>query len=302
MNHTFDINSIPSQKGRTAIVTGANIGLGYETTLALAQKDVKVIMACRNIEKAEKAKAQILAQVPQAELEVMQVDLSKLQSVRDFAASFLKKYNKLDLLINNAGIMMPPYSRTVDGFESQMGANYFGHFLLTGLLLDTINSTPNSRVVTLSSNAHKSGMINFEDLQSAQKYSAMGAYSQSKLACLLFAYELQRKLEKAGSKTISVAAHPGVSNTNLGQYLPRWVWILAPLLVFFTHSPKKAAEPTLYAALGTDVNGGDYFGPGGFNEMKGRATKVKSTDLSHDQELAGKLWKVSEELTQISYL
>ena len=303
MINSFDINQIPSQKGRIAVVTGANVGLGYETALALAQKDLTVIMACRDLEKGARARDQILQQAPGAELDLMQLDLSALKSVREFSDSFLKKYDRLDLLINNAGVMMPPFSLTEDGFELQLATNYLGHFLLTGLLLDTVLKTSESRVVTLSSIAHKNGKIRFDDLQSRQKYSSIGAYGQSKLACLMFAYELQRRLEKNGGSTISVAAHPGVSNTNLSRHYPKWTKILEPLFVpFFTHSPKNAAEPTLYAALGEDVRGGDYFGPDGWNEMKGRATKVDSTALSKDPEVARRLWAVSEELTGLRYL
>lgn len=302
---SFDIQKVPSQKGRIAIVTGANIGLGYETALALAQKEVKVILACRNLEKANNAKKEILTKVPQADLDIIQLDLSKLASVREFAANFLAKYNQLDLLINNAGIMVPPFSLTEDGFESQLGVNYLAHFLLTGLLLDVIIKTPNSRIVSLSSNAHKRGKINFDDLQSKQKYSALAAYCQSKIACLIFAYELQRRLDKMeGISTISVAAHPGVSDTNLAQYVSKWLMmILGPILrLTMIQSAKAGAEPTLYAALGEDVKGGDYFGPSGWGEFKGRAKKVDSIPLSKDKEIAKRLWKVSEELTDISFL
>lgn len=299
----FDITKIPSQKGRIAIVTGSNIGLGYETALAFAQKDIKVILACRNMTKAENAKKEILKQAPNADLDTIQIDLSKLSSVKEFAKQFLAKYDKLDLLVNNAGIMVPPFSLTEDGFESQMAANYFGHFLLTGLLLDTILATPDSRIVSLSSIAHKNGKINFEDMQSQKKYSATGAYSQSKLACLMYAYELQRRLDKAGKTTLSVAAHPGISETNLSQHLPSiLVSIMTPIMrLAFVQSAKAGAEPTLYAALGTDVRGGEYFGPSGFREMKGRAKKVGSTKLSKDENIAKKLWEESEKLTDISY-
>lgn len=302
---SFNIKEVPSQKGRIAIVTGANIGLGYETALAFAKKELKVIMACRNVQKAEQAKKDILAQAPNADLEIMPIDLSKLHSVKEFVKTFTTKYDQLDLLVNNAGVMMPPYSKTEDGFELQFGANYLGHFLLTGLLMDTLLKTPNSRVVSLSSNAHKQGKINFDDLQSEKSYSKLGAYNQSKLACLMFTYALQRKLEKKGATTISVAAHPGASITNLDQHIPKWVMgILMPILKVtnIAQSAEAGAEPTLYAALGKDVQGGDYFGPGGFGEFSGRAKKVNSTKLSHDKAIADRLWKVSEELTNFSYL
>ncbi|MFT4733181.1 MAG: NAD(P)-dependent dehydrogenase (short-subunit alcohol dehydrogenase family) [Algoriphagus sp.] len=299
----FDIEKIPSKKGQLAIVTGANIGLGYETALALAKKGMSVILACRNLEKAEEAKQKILTEAPMAHLEIMQIDLSRLTSVRAFAASFLKQHEKLDLLINNAGIMIPPYSKTEDGFELQMGSNYFGHFLLTGLLLDTIEKTSESRIVSLSSIAHKSGKINFDDLQSEKNYSKMEAYSQSKLACLMYAFELQKRLDKKGSKTLSVAAHPGVSNTNLSQHIPKILQLaLTPLFMFMIHKPASAALPTLLAALGKDVKGGQYFGPTGFREMNGKAGLARFKKFSKDEAVSERLWEESEKLTNIKYL
>lgn len=299
---SFDLKSISSQHGRLAIVTGANIGLGYETALALLRKDLKVILACRNLDKAQKAKEELLNKVPKGEVDILQIDLSSLESVRAFAKNFLEQYNRLDLLINNAGVMMPPYTETEDGFELQMAANYFGHFLLTGLLLPTLLKTTHSRIVSLASIAHKQGKINFDDLQSKQSYSAMQAYAQSKLACLMFGYELQRKLEAHGHKhTLSTIAHPGVSVTNLGQHLPKFVHIIGPVVApLFTHKPAKGALPTLWAALGP-AEGGDYFGPTGFREMKGEPGKVDSTALSKNKAVAKRLWEVSEELVGLEY-
>ena len=299
---TFDLEKIPSQKGRIAVVTGANIGLGYETALELARKEMTVILACRNIDKANAAKQDILKEVPKADLDIIQIDLSSLNSVRNFAKNYLEKHAQLDLLINNAGVMVPPFSLTEDGFELQMGANYFGHFLLTGLLLETILATPNSRIVSLSSIAHRSGKINFEDLQSQKKYSAIQAYSQSKLACLMYGYELQRRLDSSGHQsTISTIAHPGASETNLGQHLPKWIMSVFSLFMpLFSHSAKAGAQPSLWAALGT-ATGGDYFGPTKFREMKGKAGKVDSTPLSKDKAIAKKLWEISEKLTEITY-
>lgn len=300
---SFDLNKIPSKKDSIAIVTGANIGLGYETTIGLAKKQIKVIMACRNKEKAENARKEILQKVPGADLEIILLDLGNLESVRNFAATFQEKYNRLDLLINNAGIMIPPFSKTKDGFESQIGVNYLGHFLLTGLLMPLLEKTASSRIVSLSSIAHRNGVINFDDLNSEKGYSKIGAYGQSKVACLMFAYEMQRRLEAKGSKVISVASHPGVSNTNLSQYAPAWFKVIGSLLLpFFMHAPEKAALPSLYAALGEDVKGGDYFGPTGFREMKGGPGKVSSVAYSHDPEIAKKLWGVSQQLTQIEFL
>ncbi len=299
---SFNINDAPSQKGKIAIVTGANIGLGFETTLGLAKKGAKVIMACRNLQKAEQAKKDIQQKVPDADLIILELDLNSLQSVRDFAKAFAEKYNQLDLLIENAGIMIPPFSKTKDGFESQMGVNYFSHFLLTNLLFPILNKSKNARIVTLSSKAHERGRIDFENLNAEKSYSKMGAYSQSKLACLMFAYELQRRLEKAGSNVIAVSAHPGVSNTNLGQYIPKLLYnLFLPITVLFLHSPEKAALPSLMAAMDENVKGGEYFGPTGFNGMKGEPGKVKSLRHSYDKEVAKKLWEVSEELTHSKF-
>ncbi|MEM1326898.1 MAG: oxidoreductase [Bacteroidota bacterium] len=301
----FDINNISSQKGRIAVVTGSNTGLGYETALAIAKKEAKVILACRNKTKAENARREMLKTVPDADIDILLIDLSKLDSVREFAENYQRKYDRLDLLINNAGVMMPPYTKTEEEFELQFGANHLGHFLLTGLLLDVLLKTPNSRVVSLSSLAHKNGEINFDDLQSEEKYSASKAYGQSKLACLMFAYELQRRLEKAGhTNTISVAAHPGVSPTELIRHLPKFLVTVLSATIgkLVTHPPEEGAKPTLMAALNADVEGGDYFGPTGFQEMKGEAGKVDSTDLSKDEQVAERLWQISEELVGFEYL
>lgn len=300
---TFEITKIPSLKGKQAIVTGANTGLGYETTLALAQKQVHVVMACRNIKKAQVAKEKILEKFPAASLDIIKLDLNSLESVREFAASFLDQYDRLDMLINNAGLMIPPYMKTEDGFESQFGINYLSHFLLTGLLLPILEKTPQSRVVSLASIAHKGAKINFEDLNSEKSYARSKAYGQSKLACLMFAYELDRRLKKSGSSVMSVAAHPGVSNTELGRYIPKILYtLLFPLVKLMTHPPQEAAKPTLFAALHPDLKGGEYIGPTGFNEMKGKPGIVGSEPQSHDKEVAQKLWEVSEEFTKIHYL
>nr|MBI1228794.1 SDR family NAD(P)-dependent oxidoreductase [Cytophagales bacterium] len=299
-----NLNNLPNQAGRIIIVTGANSGLGYETALALAKKGAKMIMACRSSSKATIAKEKIQQQVPNADLEVMEIDLSSLQSVRKFAKAFQAKYKTLDVLINNAGVMAPPYSKTEDGFELQLGANYLGHFLLTGLLLEIIVKTPQSRVVTLSSLVHKNGVINFDDLQSETSYNAMKAYSQSKLACLMFSFELQRRLEKAGNlQTISTASHPGIADTELSRNMPKFIYYLAKYTVapFFTHAPSEGAKPTILAAIG-DAKGGDYFAPTGLREMKGKPGKATATELSKDSDTAKRLWDVSEKLVDFKYL
>lgn len=298
------LNNLPSQKGRVIIVTGANAGLGYETTLALALKGARVIMACRNISKARKAREALRKEVPEAELDIMELDLSSLQSVRNMAAEFQAGYERLDVLINNAGVMMPPYTRTEEGFELQFVSNYLGHFLLTGLMLPNLLKTPASRIVSLSSIIHKRGQINFEDLQGEKSYSAQNAYAQSKLACLLYAYELQRRLERAGhTDTLSTAAHPGVATTELGRHLPRLLFTILSNTIgpFFTHSSREGAKPSLLAAIG-EATGGDYFGPTGFRELKGKPGKASSSDLSKDETLGKRLWEVSEKLVGLSYL
>jgi NAD(P)-dependent dehydrogenase (short-subunit alcohol dehydrogenase family) len=294
----FNISEITSQKGRTAIITGANTGLGFETTRALAATGMKVIMACRDLHKAQTAMNLILKEHPDSDIEIMLIDLSKLSSVREFAGYFLNRYDKLDLLINNAGIMIPPYNKTIDGFESQMGVNYFAHFLLTGLLFETIAKTNGSRIVTLASNAHKRATINFEDINWERGYSRMKAYGQSKLACLIFAIELDRRIKKAGIGTISVAAHPGVSVTELIRNVPAILMMISrPLTAVLTHSPEKGAKSILHAALADDVKGGEYFGPQGIAEWTGKPGRAKITPLANDESTALRLWEVSEKLT-----
>ena len=300
----MNIEQLPSQKERIVIVTGANTGLGYETALTLAKKGAKVIMACRNSSKATTAKSSIEEQVPDADLEVMEIDLSSLASVRKFAEEFQEKHSQLALLINNAGVMMTPYTETDEGFELQFVSNYLGHFLLTGLLLPTILETPQSRIVSLSSLIHKNGKIKFDDLQSKNKYSPQEAYGQSKLACILFAFELQRRLEKAGkSDTISTAAHPGVADTELSRHLPKLLNSILQYTIgpFISHGAAEGAEPTILASI-SEAKGGDYFGPKGFMEMKGNAGKATSSKSANDETLAKRLWEVSEELVGFKYL
>lgn len=299
---TWTLDQVPQQKGRLAVVTGANIGLGFETAMALAAKNCDLVLACRNMEKAEAAKATIHAKYPKAKVTCMQLDLSSLKSVRAFATAFAEKYSRLDLLINNAGIMMPPYSLSEDGFESQFAANYIGHFALTGQLLPLIVKTPGSRIVSLSSMAHRWGNIRFDDPNFKNGYNKREAYGQSKIACLMFAYEMNRRLQKAGCSTLSVAAHPGVAYTNLTQHMPKFVNLFAPLMGIVLNNATDGALPTLYAALGDDIHGGDYCGPKDMQQMRGAPIKVGSNRASRDEKAAAKLWAMSEVMSGVKFL
>jgi NAD(P)-dependent dehydrogenase (short-subunit alcohol dehydrogenase family) len=295
-NNHWTATDIPDQSGKVAIVTGANSGIGYDTARELAKKNATVIMACRNTEKGQAAAHSVVNEHPQAKVIVKQLDLSDLASVKGFAEDFRSEYNRLDMLINNAGVMAIPYGKTADGFERQFGTNHLGHFALTGLLIDLLLSTEGSRVVTISSTAHLMGSINFDDLNGEKSYFKWGAYGQSKLANLLFAYELQRRLAAAGSTTISVAAHPGYTATNLqsGTFFK----FLNPI---FGQGQAMGALPTLYAATSPEVNGCDYIGPDGFMEQRGYPKKVHSNGSSHNEATARKLWQVSEEMTGVKF-
>ncbi|MFZ5429245.1 MAG: oxidoreductase [Bacteroidota bacterium] len=299
MNTIKNDEPSPVKEGNIAIVTGANVGLGFETALALAEKGMEVILAARNQKKAIHAMHVIKTRVPGAKLHFRKIDLGSLSSVREFAEYFQEEFRKLDLLVNNAGIMMPPYSLTQDGFESQFGTNFLGHFLLTGLLLPALKKGNGSRVVTLSSIAHKYGKIHFNDLNFSNNYDKMKAYSQSKLACLIFAYELDRRFKDSGFPAISVGAHPGVSSTNLGYQL-------SPVLRYFFpkigQSAEAGAKPVLMAASSPSLNGGEYCGPDGWLEMRGNPVLVGSTKISRDPEIARQLWEVSEKMVNHRYL
>ncbi|MBC7867311.1 MAG: SDR family NAD(P)-dependent oxidoreductase [Gloeobacteraceae cyanobacterium ES-bin-316] len=297
--YKWNMQELPSQHGKVAIVTGANSGIGYETTLALVEKEVEVVMACRNIEKAEKVKNKILQLYPGAKIKPMLLDLSSLSEVRKFAGEFLAGYDNLDLLINNAGIMMSPYKITQDGFEKQLATNYLGHFALTGLLLPRLAATAGSRIVTLTSISYKWAEIQFDDLHARKGYSRRTAYGQSKRACLMFAFELQRRLSAAKYNSISVAAHPGLCKTNLDQYFPA---LIRPLGSLFLQPAQKGALSILCAALSEDVNGGDFIGPDGFKQIRGYPTKVDADEYSNNKEIARHLWVASEEMTNVFYL
>ena len=287
---------------KIAIITGANTGLGLETTKAFAKRNIEVVMACRNESKAEKAKAEILNEVPKAQLKILPLDLSSLDAVRSFAEKFKSEYNSLDILVNNAGLMIPPYGKTKDGFELQFGINYLGHFLLTGLLLEPLKNAAEARVVSLSSLAHKWGDIYFEDLQFQKNYDKQKAYGQSKLACLMFAYELDRRLKAQELSVKSLAAHPGLSRTNLFRHLTGMMKLLTPFVYPFTQSAKSGAQPQIKAALDEKLAGGDYLGPSGFQEYSGKPKVVGSNAISKDKEKAKRLWEISEKLCNFQYL
>jgi NAD(P)-dependent dehydrogenase (short-subunit alcohol dehydrogenase family) len=297
MASNWTAENIPDLTGKIAIVTGANSGIGYEMARALARKAATVILACRNKPKGESAVKQIDQEYPGAKAELMQLDLSDLALVRHFADEFTRHYNRLDILINNAGIMATPFGKTTDGFELQFGTNHLGHFALTGLLLDLIIRTPQARVITVTSGGHRFVEIDFDNLNGEKGYDRQRAYAQSKLANLLFTYELQRRFEGASVDTIAVAAHPGWTATNL-QVHWRMLRVLNPLIA---QKPEMGALPTLYAAAAPDVQGGDYYGPDGWQELRGYPTKVRSSDSSYDPAVAAKLWTISEELTGVRY-
>ncbi|HVT63660.1 MAG TPA: oxidoreductase [Mycobacteriales bacterium] len=296
---------IPDQSGRVAVVTGANSGLGYHTALELARHGARVVVASRSDVKGKEAVARLIAEVPDADVDLRGLDLADLASVRSFADGIQASYPSVDLLINNAGVMAIPRQLTKDGFEMQFGTNHLGHFALTGLMLPLLMRTADARVVTVSSTAHKPGRIDFDDLQHEKSYRKWKVYSDSKLANLLFAYELQRRLTAVGSGLISVAAHPGTSATNLvavsaqDNIIKRIVMPAGARLI--SQSAAKGALPQLYAATAPDVKGGEYFGPNGLAESFGYPKRVDSIPASKDLDTAARLWSVSEELTGVSY-
>ncbi len=290
---------VPDQAGRTAVVTGANSGIGFETARVLAEHGATVILACRDVAKGEAAAARIAGPGPVA---TAHLDLGSLASVRAAASEIQDRHPRLDLLINNAGLMMPPYGRTADGFELQFGTNHLGHFALTGLLLDLLLPAAGSRVVTVSSNMHRAGRMNFADLQSAQRYRRVAAYGQSKLANLLFSYELQRRLAAAGTQTSALAAHPGTAITGLTRYFPPAVdRAYHAMGQPIAQSAPMGALPALRAATDPAARGGDYYGPGGWLEFKGYPRRVSSSARSHDQAAQRRLWQESERLTGVRY-
>ena len=315
MSKGWSTEDIPDQSGKIAIVTGANSGIGLVAARELAGKGATVIVACRSVDKGTAAIEQMRHELAPngggARLEVQALDLADLSSVRAFADRITAAYpDGIDLLINNAGVMAPPRHETADGFELQIGTNHLGHFALTGLLLDELKKKPGARIVTLSSNAHKMGKINFEDLQSEKGYKRWSAYGQSKLANLIFALDLQTRIGEVGLDMKSIGAHPGVSKTNLtaaGNDMGSSVFsiISKPFLflsdTLMAQDAEHGALPTLYAATNPDLAGGEYIGPDGMGELRGSPTIVAPRKVTHNVEVADRLWKKSAELTGVEY-
>lgn len=303
MSDKWTADRIPDQSGRLAVVTGANSGLGLITAKELARKGAQVVLACRNTEKGADALRQIEAEVPGAQATVAALDLGSLESVSAFAERYRSEHDGLDLLINNAGLMAPPRGQTADGFELQFGTNHLGHFALTAQLIGAMEGRSDARVVTLSSGAHRMGRIFFDDLQRERSYNRWRAYGQSKLANLLFAMELDRRLRAAGSTVKSLAAHPGYSATNLQSAAPplldRMVMTVTNHLI--AQSAEMGALPTLYAATEPGLEGGMYIGPDGKGEQRGHPTPVGMTSAARDEEVAARLWTVSEGLTGVHF-
>jgi len=294
---------VPDQTGRIAIITGANTGIGFETAAVFADRGAHVVLAVRDLEKGRAASARIAERSPRGDVSVRHLDLTSLDSVRSAAAEIKVPHPRIDVLVNNAGVMFTPKSATKDGFELQFGTNHLGHFALTGLLLDHMLHVEGSRIVTVSSQGHRArATIDFDDLNADRNYDRAAAYGRSKLANLLFTYELQRRLASSGAATIAVAAHPGGSRTELVRNSPGWLrmgfTVLGPMLF---QSAQMGALPTLRAAADPAVRGGEYYGPRGLGEQRGYPKVVQSSAMSHDEQLQRRLWDVSEELTGVTY-
>ncbi len=305
-NKNWATNDIPSQNGKTIIITGASSGIGLEAAKVLSEKNGKIILPVRNLEKGNEAIRTIKQRFPDADVELMKLDISDLDSVREFANEFKKNHKRIDLLLNNAGIMWPPQRNlSKQGHDLQFATNHLGHFLLTGLLLPLLKSTPNSRIVTQSSVLHKKTQgqnfeptIQFDDLTFAKNFNTKKAYAQSKLANLLFTYELDRRLKKSKMNVIATASHPGYTATNLQKDAG---FMMKVMNVVMAQKVEMGVLPLLRAATEPNLKGAEFFGPTKMNELKGFPELVQSSDTSYDKNLASKLWEVSEDLVNLKY-
>jgi NAD(P)-dependent dehydrogenase (short-subunit alcohol dehydrogenase family) len=307
MSERWTEADISDQTGKTFLITGANSGIGYEAARALAQHGATVVLGCRDRARAEAAVEKIAATNPSGSSEIIEMDLADLGSVENAANEFLANHDKLDILVNNAGLMATPLGRTAQGFEMQFGVNHLGHFALTAHLMPQILKSGPARIVNISSMGHRGGRIDFDDLNWERRgYSPWRAYFQSKLANLLFTRELQRRLSASGAEAIAVAAHPGSSHTDLGHENPggllnSLMFAARPLIYLFTQSAAMGALPTLRAATGSQVDGGDYFGPDGIGQQRGHPVKVGMSQRARIDDDAKRLWDVSLELTGVAY-
>jgi NAD(P)-dependent dehydrogenase (short-subunit alcohol dehydrogenase family) len=288
------------QTDKTVLITGANTGIGYDTARVLAERGANILLGCRSEEKANEAIDKIKSIKANAKVKWVPLDLSSLSSIRE-AADQVNREEQLDILINNAGVMIPPKSTTADGFELQFGVNHLGHFALTAHLLNKLKNQPGARIVNVSSLAHRQGVIDFEDIHSEKSYNRIKRYAMSKFANILFTYELQRRLHAVNSPAISVACHPGGSKTELDRYVPFPFSLLFIPLGLIMNTSAEGALPTLMASTGEEVSGGDYFGPKKLGEMAHSAHKVDTIPSSKDEALAKKLWELSTELTGVAY-
>ena len=289
-------NDIPDLNGKTAVVTGANSGLGYETARELARHGAHVVLACRDESRGTEALQRLRGAIPEASAELCLLDLADLTSVRKFADSYAGERGDLEILVDNAGVMaLPGRRQTADGFEMQFGTNHLGHFALTGLLLPQLLARPGSRVVAVTSFGHKVGRMNFDDLQWERSYRKWLAYGRSKLANLLFIFELDRRARAGGATLVATAAHPGYADTNL-QSGTSFAWSS-----FMAQSAADGALPTLYGATAPDARGGEFFGPSGFLQQRGTPKRVRAARKAYDVDAARRLWELSEQLTGVTY-
>jgi len=306
MGENWTSKNIPDLSGKTVIITGANSGIGYESAREFIRNGAEVIIASRDPIKADRAMLRIEEEFPGAKLKFIELNLASLESIRKFAGEFKSNYDRLDILLNNAGIMMVPYRETENGFEYTMGTNHLGHFALTGLLMDRLSTTPGARVVTVASNAHYTGEMDFNNLlfENGHEYTPMKAYSRSKLANLLFTYEIQRRFQSRDHGVIALAAHPGIAATSLANHLffNKISWLIQPAMKLIFQSSAMGALPSLRAAVDPEARGGMYYGPGGKGEKSGYPIVVDSNSASKDEKDALRLWERSEELTGIRYL